>query len=103
MKFYKLQYDCHKMVLSCNHGMNGTNWLQLVKKRNKYLAPQQKQLKEFSFKILLRSIDPLFIPCKSCAKTFERNEKVRIECYSIRNILVEYVTILKLRNIYLSE
>eukprot|EP00122_Pirum_gemmata_P002156 Pgem_evm1s1953 len=52
-------------------------------------------------------MDPLFIPCKFCGKTFEGTEKDlkfthNFECDSIRNIWVECVTILKLRNINLS-
>eukprot|EP00122_Pirum_gemmata_P021799 Pgem_evm1s20291 len=46
----------------------------MIQKRKDKIGHQKQQIREFSFKILHRSIGPVFVPC-SCGKTFERGEK----------------------------
>eukprot|EP00122_Pirum_gemmata_P005616 Pgem_evm1s5122 len=63
--------------------------------------------KEFSFKILSRAIDSMFIPFKFCGLNFENNEKDlkfthNFECSIIRNIWKEYANPLQRRKVNLS-
>eukprot|EP00122_Pirum_gemmata_P008296 Pgem_evm1s7646 len=62
----------------------------MIQKRKYKIDHLKQQIREFSFKILHRSIEPVFVPC-SCGNFFERGEKEEkfqhfFKCKNLRNL-----------------
>eukprot|EP00122_Pirum_gemmata_P008838 Pgem_evm1s8157 len=62
----------------------------MIQKRKDKIDHLKQQIREFSFKIQHKSIEPVFVPC-SCSKIFERGEKEEkfqhfFKCYNLRNL-----------------